>query len=102
MNISLYKSFTFCLTLIFFIASCSSNKSKNIQEFQKPWEAEVTSKEYILQPSDEITISATRVPELHEQAQTIRPDGKISFETIGDVPVAGKTPSEVAELLAHG
>jgi polysaccharide export outer membrane protein len=31
--------------------------------------------------------------------QRIRPDGKVSFEGLGEFVVAGKTPSQVAEML---
>ena len=90
----------FLAVIIFLLSGCFCGNTKNLEAFYKPHEVEVTSEEYILQPSDEVTISATRVPELNEQVQTIRPDGKISFETIGDVSVAGKTPAQVAEILA--
>jgi polysaccharide biosynthesis/export protein len=35
------------------------------------------------------------------QTQVIRPDGVISFERVGEVFVAGKTPKQVAELIAQ-
>ena len=91
-----------CLIMFFSLGICGCWKcsTKDLEEFEKPYEADVTAEEYQLQPADEITISATRVPELHEKTQVIRPDGKVSFETIGDVPVAGKTPRQVAKLLA--
>ena len=52
---------------------------------------------YILQPADTIEVLASKVPELHLQKQIIRPDGKISFEGIGEVRAAGTTPSQLAE-----
>jgi len=33
------------------------------------------------------------------QRQRIRPDGKISFEVLGELDVAGKTPKEIADLV---
>jgi len=33
------------------------------------------------------------------QRQQIRPDGKISFEDLGEIEAAGKTPEQVAKLL---
>lgn len=101
MNISKHQFVSLCSVLIIILSGCYKDRTKNIESFQKPHETEVTVEEYILQPADEITISATRVPELNEQVQTIRPDGKISFETIGEIPVAGKTPSQVAQILAE-
>jgi len=67
----------------------------------KPSEQDVTPESYILQPADEVTVLSSRVPELHEQRQTIRPDGKISFENVGEVSVAGKTPRAAAKLIAE-
>lgn len=52
---------------------------------------------YIMQPPDEVEIRCTDVPELHLQAQRIRPDGMISFENIGEIKAAGKTPAQLAE-----
>jgi len=35
------------------------------------------------------------------QTQTVRPDGVISFERVGEITVAGKTPRQVAQLIAE-
>ena len=59
----------------------------------------MTSEDYILQPPDEVEIHCSQVPEVHLQRQYIRPDGKISFEALGEIEVAGKTPSQVASLI---
>lgn len=81
------------------IAGCFSSNPEDIQAFVKPYEVDVTAKNYILQPPDEIEIHCTQVPEVHLQRQRIRPDGKVSFEAIGEVQAAGKTPAEVADIL---
>ena len=95
-------SYTLTIVILAFLLSgCYKCDNKNMGIFKMPDEVNVTAEEYRLQPADEITISATRVPELHERAQVIRPDGKVSYEIVGDVSVAGKTPREVAELLAE-
>ena len=86
--------------LVILAGGCYNCDNKNVSSFQKPHEADVTADEYRLQPADEITVSSTRIPELHAQTQVIRPDGKVSYEIVGDVSVAGKTPDEVAEILA--
>lgn len=87
------------LMLTLALSGCYNCDNKNMDVFKKPDEANVTVQEYQLQPADEITINATRVPELDEQVQVIRPDGKVSYEMVGDIYVAGKTPRQVAELL---
>lgn len=78
------------------VAGCFSSNPEDIQAFVKPYEVDVTAERYILQPPDEIEIHCSQVPEVHLQRQRIRPDGKVSFEAIGEVEVAGKTPAEVA------
>ncbi len=71
----------------------------DIEAFLKPYEADVTAKNYILQPPDDIAVHCSKVPEIHMQVQRIRPDGKVSFEGLGEFAVAGKTPLQVAEIL---
>src|SRR3989304_6253751 len=51
-----------------------------------------------LGPGDAIDVKFFYVPELNE-SQTVRPDGLISLQLVGEVPVAGKTPEEVREEL---
>ncbi|MCH8169059.1 MAG: polysaccharide biosynthesis/export family protein [Proteobacteria bacterium] len=51
------------------------------------------------EPPDEIEVHCSTVPEIDLQTQQIRPDGKISFEAIGEIDAAGKTPAQVANIL---
>jgi polysaccharide export outer membrane protein len=81
------------------LTGCFSSRPKDIEAFIKPYEVDVTAKSYTLQPPDEIEVHCSKVPEIHMQRQQIRPDGKVSFETIGEVEVAGKTPEQVADML---
>lgn len=81
------------------MAGCFSSNPEDIQAFIKPYEVNVTAENYVLQPPDEIEIHCTQVPEVHLQRQRIRPDGKVSFEGIGEVEAAGKTPAQVATGL---
>ena len=81
------------------LTGCFSSHPKDIEAFLKPHEAQVTADKYILQPPDEIEVHCTRVPELHLQRQRIRPDGKISFEGIGEFMAAGKTPQELGDEM---
>lgn len=91
---------TLALVLIS-LAGCYSSNPEDIAYFQKPDEVHVTPDKYVLQPADIIEVQASGIPELHSQEQQIRPDGKITFENLGDIPAAGKTPTEVAELIYH-
>ena len=81
------------------VAGCFSANPDDIHAFVKPYEVDVTAENYVFQPPDEIEIHCSQVPEIHMQRQRIRPDGKISFEALGEITVAGKTPEEVAAIL---
>jgi polysaccharide export outer membrane protein len=56
-------------------------------------------KQYILQPPDEIEVHCIKAPEINLQRQQIRPDGKVSYEAVGEIQAAGKTCTQVAEVL---
>ncbi len=91
---------TTLLSLIsFWLTGCFSSNPKDIEAFIKPQQVNVTAEKYILQPPDEIEIHCARVPELNMQRQRIRPDGKVSFENIGEFMAAGKTPAELSESM---
>lgn len=78
------------------MAGCFKSNPEDIRVFVKPHEVDVTAENYVFQPPDEIEIHCSLIPEVHLQRQRIRPDGKISFEALGEIEVAGKTPEEVA------
>lgn len=80
-------------------SGCFSSHPADISSFLRPGDVSVTAKQYVLQPPDEIEVHCTRVPEIHLQRQRIRPDGNITFEGLGDIFVAGKTPAQVADIL---
>jgi len=71
----------------------------NIMAFVKPYQADITAENYALQPPDEIEVYCDKVPQIHLQKQMIRPDGMVSFEGLGQLKVAGKTTSQVADMV---
>ncbi|MBE3145138.1 MAG: polysaccharide biosynthesis/export family protein [Planctomycetes bacterium] len=83
----------------FVLTGCFSSNPRDIQAFLKPYQTDVTSEKYILQPPDEIEMHCARVPELNVQRQRIRPDGRVGFETLGEFQAAGKTPEELAVAI---
>lgn len=85
--------------LVGFAGGCFSSRREDIQAFVKPSEVEITAQSYVLRPPDEIEVFCSRIPELNEQRQRIRPDGKVSFESIGEVHAAGNTCTELADLI---
>jgi len=92
-TLTILSLFTLILT------GCFSSNPRDIEAFTMPHMVEVSSKSYILSPPDEIEVHCSKVPEIDLQAQQIRPDGKISFEGVGEMDAAGKTPAQVAKEL---
>lgn len=98
---------TILIGFLTLLAGCFSSNTADLQAFTKPNEADVTMDEYVLQPPDSVTVIATGIPELEGtsnqvgQSQVIRPDGMISFENIGEISVAGKTPKQVAQIISQ-
>jgi len=87
------------LLLTISVTGCFSSNPVDIKAFMMPHKVDVTTDTYIMQPPDNITVFCSNVPEIHMQSQQIRPDGKISFEAIGEIDAAGKTPAQVANIL---
>lgn len=87
------------LASVSLVGGCFSSNAEDIQAFVKPYEVNVTAEKYILQPPDEIEIYCSQVPEIHLRRQRIRPDGRISFEALGEIEVVGKTPREVGTMI---
>jgi len=81
------------------LSGCFSSHPADIQAFLKPQQTNVSAENYVLQPPDEVEIHCSKVPEIHMQRQQIRPDGKISFETLGEIEAAGKTVEQAANTL---
>jgi polysaccharide export outer membrane protein len=81
------------------VTGCFSSQPADIEAFLRPQQVNVTAGTYILQPPDDIEVLCTKVPEIHQQRQRIRPDGKISFESLGEITAAGKSVAEVANAI---
>ena len=90
---------TILLLLTISVTGCFSSNPADIKAFMMPHKVDVTTDTYILQPPDDIVVHCSNVPEIHLQTQQIRPDGKVSFEAIGEIDAAGKTPAQVANIL---
>jgi protein involved in polysaccharide export with SLBB domain len=56
--------------------------------------------EYRIQPGDELHIRFTYQPEVNEQLP-VRPDGRISLATTGEIAVVGMTPAELEDVVEH-
>jgi polysaccharide export outer membrane protein len=55
-------------------------------------------KDYLIGPGDQFQVFVWRNPDL-STTMRVRPDGRISVPLIDDLPVSGKTPSDVARDL---
>ena len=91
--------YTILLIVMFFLSGCFASNPKNIRAFKMPQDVNVTAEIYILQPPDEVQTFCAAVPEINQFRQRIRPDGKISFEKLGDIEAAGKTPEQLAGTI---
>ncbi len=81
---------------------CAKSQNVRLQEFlteKATWQPSKPPGDYRVLPPDVITISSVHVPEINGISQQIRPDGKVSLPLVGEVEVAGKTPTEIAAVL---
>ncbi len=81
------------------LSGCFSSDPNDVKAFLMPNQFDVSSENYILHPPDEIEIHCTDAPKIDGQSQQIRPDGRIRFEGVGELYVAGKTPAQIASEL---
>ncbi|ALN80813.1 polysaccharide biosynthesis/export family protein [Lysobacter antibioticus] len=58
----------------------------------------LNSAPYRIAPGDELALKFFYVPELNENV-TVRPDGRIHLQLVGEVPAAELTPAELAAAL---
>src|SRR4030042_6230584 len=93
-ELSLFLSIFLC----FFLQGCQTiQPSKTPLEMAS--ETIVTPEpKLILAPGDTLDFKFFNNPELNEN-QTIRPDGKISLQLIGEIMATAKSPEELRELL---
>jgi protein involved in polysaccharide export with SLBB domain len=56
-------------------------------------------KPYTIQPGDTLDVRFFYNPELNEQNVQVRPDGRISLQLVGDVPLFGKTVEQAAKEI---
>ena len=102
MMIRVSKKLILKIYLLFFClltTGCFSSSPQDIRYFQMPYRTNTTADMYILEPPDEVEVFCEQYPKIHEKRQQIRPDGKISFEDIGEIPAAGLTPAQLSESI---
>lgn len=82
------------LILSLFLFSCS-NYYPPTATVHNSLTTTVDNYHYLIGPNDNLTIFVWRNPELSGNF-IVRPDGKISTSLVEDVPVSGKTPTQLA------
>jgi polysaccharide export outer membrane protein len=82
------------LAVLLFLGGCKSTLPK----YDYTQEYDPRKHEYVIGPADGLTINVWRNGDLSFQA-TVRPDGTITMPLIGDLQVAGKTPSQVRDEI---
>lgn len=83
------------LLLCMFLFSCSTNFYLPKATVHNSLTTSVDDYYYLVGPNDSLMIFVWRNPELSGNF-IVRPDGKISTSLVEDVPVSGKTPTQVA------
>src|SRR5947207_14541275 len=63
--------------------------------FHQATKHQLASREYRVDPPDEIVVKAPNIKAVDGQRHQVRPDGKISLNLVGDVDVVGMTPREI-------
>jgi len=84
--------------IIFLLIGCGS--TPKIPKANEPTAAPEPKipREYLIQPSDQLDIKFFYNAELNETV-TVRPDGNISLQLIDEVLAAGRSPSQLDEIL---
>ena len=88
----------FWLMALGFLAGCSTNSGSKTALPTQTAVYPDTTREYRIQPGDQLDIKLFYNPELNEQL-TVRSDGRITLQLVNDVVAAGRTPAELTELL---
>jgi protein involved in polysaccharide export with SLBB domain len=73
-----------------------SKKNSELNKWLAAVDVVVPPTTYRVDPPDELRIVAPAVKELNDSKVRIRSDGKITLNLLGDVYVAGLSPSEIA------
>ena len=74
-------------------------KNAELNKWLNEVDAVVPPSTYRVQPPDAIRITAPAVKELDKAEARVRTDGKINLNLVGDLYVAGMSPSEIAEEI---
>lgn len=95
-NASLTKSAAFAAVIMALgLTGCAQNSTLPRATVQNSLTTTVENYQYLIGPDDTLTIFVWRNPEL-SGTFIVRPDGRISTSLVEDIPVSGKTPTQLA------
>jgi len=97
----LIATLALCLLFVSFLSGCAhygglTLESSDIVALNRQNE----ELEYVLGVGDKIAVKFFYKEKLNEEV-TVRPDGKISLQLIGDVQAAGLTPDRLEEMITR-
>lgn len=87
------------LVLAMASVGCAPPKYTDYDTFMTKPRPIVGGKPYVIEPPDTIRIIAPNAPEINNVSSTIRPDGFITLYLLGDIFVAGKTPTQLSSEI---
>ena len=88
------------VTVAFFAFGCANTRAMNTKLMQLA-HAPQEEAEYLVAPPDQLTIEVKGYPE-YSRNVIVRPDGKITVPSVGDVHVQGLTMPEVTAKVTEG
>jgi polysaccharide export outer membrane protein len=80
-------------------AATKAPRNAELNKWLNEVDAAVPPSTYRVQPPDAIQITAPAIKEIDKATARIRTDGKITLNLVGDLYVAGMSPSEIAEEI---
>lgn len=83
------------ITSIVLMNACSNTTTLPTATLHPSSTTDISSYEYLVGPGDSLGIFVWRNPEV-SGSFTVRPDGMITTSLVEDIPVSGKTPTELA------
>jgi polysaccharide export outer membrane protein len=95
-TVKLCRVFFSWILLFSLLHACSPQMPPAVLPSEEPF----ASQDYILGAEDSVEVQVWKNPDL-SRTVIVRPDGKISLPLIGDVQVAGLTPTQLAEAVTE-
>ncbi|QBG36328.1 XrtA/PEP-CTERM system exopolysaccharide export protein [Litorilituus sediminis] len=100
MDIRFTESLKVVILLVsaYFVSGCSSSSTLPTATLHPSNTANINAYKYLIGAGDVLNIFVWRNPEVSGSFK-VRPDGMITTSLVEDIPVAGKTPTELARSI---